>query len=255
LRSAEGDILQSSVLLPSFCERLRIPPTAVSVSGSLPVLFFGDAFSAQVATIGLNPSKFEYLDDAGNMLSGRQQRFATTISLGVDSRRALSDEQANRAIAIMRSYYDHGRPVYGSYFRHLQNFLGGMGMNFADRSATHLDLVQESTDPVWSGLSLVDREELLDRDVPFLVWQLENLPCLRAVICAGKTVSHQVRSRCSIQVNTTGEMKRIKWWVGQGVFGERELPIGGWNYPLDRPTGLGTVGELELGKLFGETLL
>lgn len=101
----------------------------------------------------------------------------------------------------------------------------------------------------------MDRAALLDRDVPFLVWQLEKLPCLSAVICAGKTVSDQLRSRCCIHVTKTGEMKRIKWWMGQGVFGQRELPIGGWNYPLDRPTGLGTAGELELGKLFGEMLL
>lgn len=140
-------VIEAPDLLPSFRERLRISPTEVSVAGSLPVLFFGDALSAQVATIGLNPSKFEYLDAAGRALSGRRERFATTTSLGADSRTALSDSQANRAIETMRSYYDDGRPVYGSYFRHLRNFLGGMGMSFADRSATHLDLVQESTDP------------------------------------------------------------------------------------------------------------
>jgi hypothetical protein len=48
-------------LVPTLRERLRVEPGRSSVDGSLPVLFFGDALSALVATIGLNPSKFEYI--------------------------------------------------------------------------------------------------------------------------------------------------------------------------------------------------
>jgi len=93
----------------------------------------------------------------------------------------------------MRYYFDKGKPVYGSYFRHLTNFLVGMGVSYGDRTASHLDLVQESTDPVWSRLSPCEQSALIKRDTPFLVWLLENLPHLKAVICAGKTVSTQVR--------------------------------------------------------------
>src|SRR5688572_20997115 len=102
-------------------ERLRIEPSESSVAASLPVLFFGDALKARVATIGLNPSKFEFVDRRGDMLTGRAQRFATTTSLGAVSRVELSDDQADEAIKMMRGYFDRGRPVYGSYFRHLTN--------------------------------------------------------------------------------------------------------------------------------------
>ncbi len=116
-------------LISTLRQRIRISPSASSVAASLPVIFFGDALSARVATVGLNPSKFEYLDHNGKALSGPDQRFASTTSLGVLSRKELSDVQADQAINVMRSYYDDGKPVYGSYFRHLKNFLIGMGLS------------------------------------------------------------------------------------------------------------------------------
>lgn len=242
-------------LISTLRQRIRISPSESSVSGSLPVIFFGDGLSARVATIGLNPSKFEYLDRTGIMLSGRDQRFASTVSLGAVAREELSDAQADEAIEVMRSYYDDGKPIYGSYFRHLKNFLAGMGASYGGRSATHLDLVQEPTDPVWSRLISSERSALLERDIPFLVWQLKNLPRLEAVICAGKTVSEQLRAHVFVDVKDTGAMKRIRWWLGTAHLGQRDLPIGGWNYPLDRPTGLGTAGEIELGRMFSQALL
>jgi hypothetical protein len=58
---------------------------------------------------------------------GRKQRFATTASLRAASRAGLSEAQADEAIEVMRSYYEDGKPVYRSYFRHLSNFLADMG--------------------------------------------------------------------------------------------------------------------------------
>jgi hypothetical protein len=250
----------ADALMPTLRERLRIEPSASSVVGSLPVLFFGDALLARVATIGLNPSKSEYLDEDGELLSATAQRFATLSSLGAPSRTDLSDAQADEAIRVMRAYYDAGKPVYGRYFGHLTNFLRGMGVSYAERTATHLDLVQEATDPVWGELNAdrVTREELnglLERDLPFLAWQLEHLPRLQAVVCAGATVSRQVRRHVQIEERANGVIARIRWWLGTMKIGERELPIGGWNYPLDRPTGLGTAGEGELGLMFARELL
>ena len=241
-------------LISTLHQRLRISPSKVSVPASIPVLFFGDALSSHVATIGLNPSKFEYVDKNGQLLSGRDQRFASTVSLGVVSRNELTNTDAALAIEVMRCYFDDGKPVYCSYFRHLTNFLTGMGTSYRGRSATHLDLIQEPTDPVWNDLSDCERSALIARDLPFLVWLLENLPHLKAVVCAGKTVSDQIRASILVDIKDTGEMKRIRWWVGTAHFGQRELPIGGWNYPLDRPTGLGTEGEISLGKIFAQAL-
>jgi hypothetical protein len=50
--------------------RLRRQPSPVSVPGSLPVLFFGDALHARLLTVGLNPSDQEYVDAKGIELDG-----------------------------------------------------------------------------------------------------------------------------------------------------------------------------------------
>ena len=235
--------------------RLRLEAPSLSVRSSLPVLFFGDGLAARVATIGINPSHREYLDPQGQLLRGRAQRFATLESLGADSRAELTDEQADLAIEIMRSYYDEGKPVYGAYFRHLSHFLRGAGASYADRGAVHLDLVQEATSHVWGELDEQQQAGLLRSDVPFLVWQLNSLPRLRAAICAGATVSREFGRRVPVDIREYGRMKRLRWWIGDAHLSERTLPVGGWNYPLDRPTGLGTTGEVKLGELFARRLL
>jgi hypothetical protein len=81
------------------------------------------------------------------------------------------------------------------------------------------------------------------------------LPRLEVIICAGQTVSNQVRALVPVDEKETGTMKRIRWWLGVAHLGGRDLPIGGWNYPLSQATGLGTGGEIELGKQFAKALL
>ncbi len=239
--------------LVTLYERLRRPPSAFTVPTTLPVLFFGDLFKAEVASVGLNPSDQEYLSNAGALLAGSAQRFATMSSLGAPSRSALSDEQCAKAVEWMRNYYDPGRPVYGSWFNALSRVIEGFGAGFRDRSATHLDLIQESTSPVWSKLDRLGRQTLLKQDLPFLKWEIRVFP-LRAVICTGKTVSAHVRRELGVSVEEEGTMARIKWWVGHADIDSRRVGFGGWNYPLARPTGLGREGETALGEVLATKL-
>src|SRR5215203_2266945 len=96
--------------------RLRAAPAPATVSGSLPVPFFGDLLSARAVTVGLNPSGQEFLDRHGRLLTGAAQRFATLDSLGARSRDELTDDQCDEAVRWMRGYFDPDRPVYGSWF-------------------------------------------------------------------------------------------------------------------------------------------
>src|SRR5260370_9718744 len=50
---------------------------------SCPVPTFGDLSSARVATLGLNPSNREFVDQAGKELVGPSRRFHTLGSLGL----------------------------------------------------------------------------------------------------------------------------------------------------------------------------
>lgn len=126
--------------------------------GSLPVLFFGDAFAASIATVGINPSKQEYRLKKGEELTGSLRRFETLNSLDALSRDSLTDKQADTAIQRMRCYFNADCRVYG-WFSGLSRVVEGMGASFRDRSAVHLDLVQEATDPVWSQLAQADPKQ------------------------------------------------------------------------------------------------
>lgn len=232
--------------------RLRQPPTPATVLGTLPVLFFGDLLEAEVATVGLNPSDQEYLSKGGLMLTGAAQRFATLASVGATNRASLTEVQCEEAIVWMRNYYAPGKPVYG-WFNALTRVVEGFGASFRERTAAHLDLVQEATSPVWGDLPKAEKAALLERDLPFLEWELRAFP-LRAVICTGKTVSVNVRQRLGVTVVEEGELALIKWWVGFADVKGREVGFAGWNYPLARATGLGAVGETELGQLLAARL-
>ena len=45
---------------PLLFDRLRLAPAPRSVSGSVPVLFFGDPSNVRIATLAINPSYREY---------------------------------------------------------------------------------------------------------------------------------------------------------------------------------------------------
>lgn len=216
------------------------------------MLFFGDLPNAWVASVGLNPSKFEYLDRSGRELTGSFRRFETLSSLEAPSRQALTDAQTERARATMLAYFQPGKPAY-SWFDHLNRVLGGLGVSYQAGTGAHLDLVQEATDPTWSTLAK-DRpgeaSDLLRTDLPFLRWEIEAFR-IRLLLCNGRTVFDEVIGLLGGHVVKTGILRRVTWWVGTAGVADRTVGLAGWNIPLVRPTGLGSRGESELGAILG----
>lgn len=239
--------------------RLRQPANASTVPGSLAVLFFGDPRAARVATVGLNPSLREYVEtprgtEALVELDGARRRFETLASVDASSRAELRDEQCDRAIETMRRYFDPGRPSYG-WFRHLGNVLSGMGLSYVDRTAVHLDFVQEATHPTWSRLKREypnEADALWQRDMPFLRWQLGAYK-LRGVVCNGRTVygAASVLMRC--RAIRSGVFHKLKWWIGVSGFEGSRRWIAGWNLALAR-AGLRAGDEVELGRVLADGL-
>jgi hypothetical protein len=208
------------------------------------VLFFGDLFAAEIATVGLNPSDQAYVSKDGRMVTGAAQRFATLDSLGAADRPSLTETQCNAAIDRMRDYYEAGKPVYGSWFNALARVVNGLGAGFRERSAAHLDLVQESTSPVWGDLPSGQKSALLEQDLPFLTWELRTSP-LRAVICTGKTAGVHVRRELRVDVAEEGSFARVTWWVGHAHIEGRPVGFAGWNYPsLVRPASAQRASEI-----------
>jgi hypothetical protein len=236
-------------------DRLRADPIPSTVPASLPVLFFGDPFTSAVATVGINPSRQEYLSPNGQELDGTQRRFETLRSLGASSRSSLDAVQSITAIERMRRYFDPDRPVY-AWFNGLSRLIQGMGASFRDRSAVHLDLVQEATDPVWSQLMKADRAQavaVLHRDLSFLRKQIEEF-AFRIIVCTSARVYREISHMLRVRLIQSGTLARLNWTVATAELSRGLIGIVGWNIPLARPTGLNRDGQGHLGKLLASQL-
>ncbi|MBE8993116.1 hypothetical protein [Microcystis aeruginosa] len=159
--------------------RIRQPlPGEFVVPQSTPVIAFGNAQTARIATLGLNPSRAEFVDANGNLLSDEDRRLSTNISLGLTSIEDASDSDIQTIVNDCNTYF-HRNP-YRKWFDQLDAILRLCGGSYYDNTACHLDLVQWATYPVWSGLESDVKKQLLKNDVSFLHQQMldSQLDCI-----------------------------------------------------------------------------
>src|ERR1700751_4531155 len=113
----------------------RVPVTEV-VTGSTPVVAFGDPLTATVATLGINPSWREFLADDGTLLHGRARRLSTLLSLSADSTASLRPDQVRTVIAECAAYFRPNRNPYRRWFDPLDNILRtALGASYYDDTA------------------------------------------------------------------------------------------------------------------------
>jgi hypothetical protein len=165
--------------------RRRQPPDCGVVPISTPVTSFGALRSASVATLGLNPSRAEFLSRTGDELSGTNRRFETLTSLGVSMLESASMDVLERVVLACDNYFQTN--PYRRWFDQLEPVLRAVGASYYDGSACHLDLVQWATNPTWRSLGTGARSRLISQDVPFLADQLKSSP-LKVLLLNGKSV-------------------------------------------------------------------
>lgn len=189
-------------------EMARRPPPKVGgfITGSTPVLSFGDPLAAEVATIGINPSRNEFADN-GVWLTGAKRRLATLESILAASGQRLTEAQARQVIDDCNRYFDSDRNAYWKWFKPLDLVLmKAVGATYRDSSACHLDLVQWATDPVWGKLaSRNDRRTLLVEGKPHLEALLANSN-VHLVLAAGATVKEQLKKMGLVQWEQVGKI-------------------------------------------------
>lgn len=83
--------------------RRTAPDVAAFVQGSTPVISFGAVMTAEVATIGINPSRREF--DHNGRLTGANRRLATMESLAAEPGHPLTDEQARQVVDDCNHYF------------------------------------------------------------------------------------------------------------------------------------------------------
>ncbi len=135
-------------------------PTEV-IDWGAPVPSFGDYGAARVATLGLNPSNREFVDNHGLELTGSERRFPTLSSLELDCWSAATETHIGAIADSLRNYF-HRNP-YDRWFKSLDYLLGGTGCSYYEPGdACHLDLVPFATSQKWGALSRAQRNALLD---------------------------------------------------------------------------------------------
>lgn len=153
-----------------------------------PVLAFGDPLNSRVATLGLNPSNLEFMDQSGNELAAPYHRFETLTTLKASNWNAVSARSVRQVWQCCEAYFQ--RYPYDQWFKQLERILVNTGASYyatlGDR-ACHLDLVPFATAKKWSDLSSAFRTQLIELGTPSLVRVLVASD-IQVLILNGSTV-------------------------------------------------------------------
>lgn len=188
-------------------ERASRPiPTGLGVvPQSTPVVCFGEFNTAEVASLGINPSHGEFLGRAGRLLSPEKTRLLSRADVGVADHTALSPTQAEDVVAASRRYFRTN--PYLKWFSPMERWvLEPLGVSYFDGSACHLDLSQWATQPVWKNLAESQRAELLRQDAPFLEQQIEE-GRFRLIVLNGKSAISQMMTAGIVELERTNSVK------------------------------------------------
>jgi hypothetical protein len=201
----------------------RIDSPAVVDSGVIPwgapVPSFGDSTVATVATLGLNPSNREFVDEHGSELDGPSRRFHTLQSLKLKS---WADADARHMEMILKSccsYFD-GNP-YDRWFKVLDNVLQAANVSYYDGtfSACHLDLIPYATSLKWAALKTNQRATLLRATADVLGALIRDSP-IRVLVLNGRSVVEHFEACAGARL----QRKLMDEWTlpresGKGVVG------------------------------------
>lgn len=184
---------------------------------SCPVPSFGDLSTAVVATLGLNPSNKEFVDEDGNELDGERRRLHTLQSLGLQKWSQVKTGHLEQ-IAFCCANYFHANPYFG-WFGGLDDLLADTGFSYRNGSVCHLDLIPYATTCKWTNLKSRERDNLLEV-VGDTLGLLLRESGIKLLVLNGQTVVSNLQKVCSV----TFEKREMDKWAlprksGTGVAG------------------------------------
>lgn len=181
----------------------RMDSTALSraavIKWGCPVPVFGNLWRSRVATLGLNPSNREFVDDSGNELEGASRRFPTLRSLGLESWCEVDVRHMRIILDSCRGYFASN--PYDRWFRRLDYIIAGTETSFYDQDsvACHLDLIPYATELKWTELTTAQRRDLIVTAGDALGLLLRNAP-VRVLILNGRSVVDHFESIAGVQL-------------------------------------------------------
>ncbi|MCY3631545.1 MAG: hypothetical protein OXH29_02615 [bacterium] len=217
-----------------------------------PVPFYGDAATAKVASVALNPK-------------GADERLTDLESLGIPNWSGADRDHLEEIAASCLRYFQHqpglSRPdPWMTWFGHPDKLLGKVleGASFKAGTACHIDLVPWPTYKVWAHLPWPTQEKLLALGVPTVAAMLRGMPVEllwlngRRVVggfesLIGKPLIEERVPTLDL-VSRSGRRSRGFAWYGT-VDAIRGIPLGrsvkvlGWNWNL--PSSPGANGKVD----------
>lgn len=187
-----------------------------------PVPSFGDLSRASVATLGLNPSNREFVDDRGEELLGSHRRFHTLNSLGLKSWLDADARHLRLILDSCRTYF-LGNP-YDRWFKKLDRVISGVGASYYSTSsfACHVDLIPYATARKWTELTLRQRSSLLAVAADTLALLLRD-SSVRLLVLNGRSVVEQFREVSGVQL----ECHEMREW---NLSRNRKPDVAGFGY-------------------------
>jgi len=128
-----------------------------AIPWSSPVPFFGDVSRSSIATVGINPSNREFVDENGNPLSGRSRRLETLSSLDLSDWSLAHRHHLSSIFNTCETYF-YKNP-YDKWFKRFDALISLTGSSYysAIAPACHLDLVPFATGLKWGNLETKDQ--------------------------------------------------------------------------------------------------
>jgi hypothetical protein len=155
--------------------RIKQNPNNLEIlRNSTPVICFGNLMNSRIATLGLNPSDKEFVDDDKNFLSGRYLRFQNCFTLMQNDLTKLNSNQTELVLQYCLEYFNNFNP-YREWFDYLErHVLSKLDISYYNGTCCHLDLVQWATSNKWRDVLPVNQSILLNSDYSFFLHQLDN---------------------------------------------------------------------------------
>lgn len=249
----------------------QLPALADSASvipWGCPVVAFGDPSTARVATVGINPSNREFVDEHGQELDGHRRRFHTLRTLRLRRWEDATDAHC-RSIHESCTAYFNGNP-YGTWFGVLDGLLAASGHTYFGLLATacHLDLVPYATAVKWTSLTTLERSLLIAAGRPLLA-QVIATSAIETLILNGRAVVDGFQTLSGVSF----ECKPVKSWTlprrSGGVTGfaysaqltelcglrlDRPLLVLGYNHNLQSSFGVTTRVKENIGRWLCECI-
>ena len=226
------------------------------IGWSCPVLSFGSPYYSQVATVGINPSNREFVDEAGRELKGTNRRFHTLESLGLASWLDADARHLSLILDSYRSYFELN--PYSGWFRPLEILLSGIEASYYDspNTACHFDLIPYATSRKWSDLTSQQQSTLL-RIAGNTLGLMVRDSTVELLILNGHAVVKQVESLCHLRFKSepvpswtlprkgTHDVEGIAFRgrvdTLAGIHLGREVEILGFNHNLQGSFGVSTT--------------